>query len=145
MSADTLLVYSALFGWSFAAATLLPLGSEPALFAAVLSGRSFWTTTTVATIGNVLGASTTYWLAKRSVAALERRGAATIVESRPGQVLRRYGAPALLLSWVPIAGDALVAAAGAVRVPWVSALVWLTLGKAARYVVVAWTAESFRG
>ena len=33
---EDLLVYATLFGWSFLAATILPLGSEPALFATVL-------------------------------------------------------------------------------------------------------------
>ena len=144
MLTETLIVYSALFGWSFAAATILPLGSEPALFAAVLSGHSFWTTTIVATIGNALGACTTYWLARRSAAMLEHRGSAAFLESRPARTLRRYGPPAMLLSWVPLAGDALVAAAGVVRMPVVPFLAWLTLGKAARYIVVAWSAEALR-
>ena len=143
MFTETLLVYSALFAWSFAAATVLPLGSEPALFAAVLSGRSFWTTTFVATAGNVLGACTTYWLARRSATILERRGSAAF-ESRPARMLRRYGPPTMLLSWVPIAGDALVAAAGAVRMPVIPFLAWLTLGKVARYIVVAWSADALR-
>lgn len=144
MLKETLLVYSALFGWSFAAATILPLGSEPALFAAVVAGHSFWTTTLVATAGNVLGACTTYWLARRSAVMLEGRGSAPFLESRPARTLRRYGPPSMLLSWVPIAGDALVAAAGAVRMPLVPFLAWLTLGKAARYIAVAWSADVLR-
>ena len=51
--------------------------------------------------------------------------------------IRRYGAPALLLSWVPIVGDPLVAAAGLARVGWLPFLVFVAVGKAARYAVVA--------
>ena len=51
--------------------------------------------------------------------------------------LNRYGEWVLLLSWVPIAGDALCVAAGWLRVnPWL-ALLMLALGKCARYLLVA--------
>ena len=141
---DDILIYATLFGWSFLAATLLPLGSEPALFAAVLRGYPLATAAAVATVGNVLGACTTYWLAWRAAIALERRGAAPLDHSRAGRLLRRFGQPSMLLSWVPVIGDALVAAAGAVRMPFLPFLVWLTLGKAARYLIVAWSAQSLR-
>ena len=58
--------------------------------------------------------------------------------------MRRFGQPAILLSWVPLIGDALVAAAGVVRMPFFPFLIWLTIGKAARYVVVAWGAQTLR-
>ena len=50
----------------------------------------------------------------------------------------------MLLSWVPLVGDALVAVAGAVRMPFLPFLIWLSIGKAARYLVVAWTAAALR-
>ena len=141
---EDLLVYATLFGWSFLAATILPLGSEPALFATVLRGYPLAGATVVATLGNVLGACTTYWLAWRAAIALERRGATSLEDSRSARLLRRLGQPSMLLSWVPVIGDALVAGAGAVRMPFLPFLVWLTIGKAARYLVVAWGAESLR-
>ena len=141
---ETLAVYAALFGWSFLAATVLPLGSEPALFATVLRGYPLLTATAVATLGNVLGACTTYWLALRAARALERRGTPPFDHSRAGRLVRRFGQPAILLSWVPLIGDALVAAAGVVRMPFFPFLIWLTIGKAARYVVVAWGAQTLR-
>jgi membrane protein YqaA with SNARE-associated domain len=141
---EDLLVYVSLFGWSFLAATIVPLGSEPALFAAVVAGYPLWPAVAVATLGNVLGACTTYWLAQRTAGALERRGAAPITASRAGQLLRRFGQPALLLSWVPLFGDALVAAAGAVSMPILPFFIWMSAGKAGRYIVVAWTADAWR-
>ena len=141
---EALAVYATLFGWSFLAATVLPLGSEPALFATVLRGYPLSTATAVATLGNVLGACTTYWLAMRAAIALERRGAPPLDDSRAGRLVRRFGQPAMLLSWVPLIGDALVAAAGAVRMPVLPFLVWVTIGKAARYLIVAWGAETLR-
>ena len=57
--------------------------------------------------------------------------------------VRRYGAFALLLAWLPIAGDALCLAAGAVRVRWTAALAAIAAGKLARYLVVAQAAHLF--
>jgi membrane protein YqaA with SNARE-associated domain len=41
---------------------------------------------------------------------------------------------------VPIVGDAIVALAGASRVPLVAFSAWTIVGKAARYAAVAWIA-----
>lgn len=119
---------------------MLPLGSEPALFALVMRGYPAGPAVAVATLGNVLGACTTYWLGRRGAEALERRAAAPLSATRAGRLLQRYGQPALLLSWVPLIGDALVAAAGAVRIPWLPFVLWVTVGKAVRYIAVAWGA-----
>ena len=136
--------YGTLFTWSFLAATVIPLGSEPVLFALILRGYPFLYVITVATLGNVLGACTTYWLAGRAAGYLERRGAVAGDDSRATRMLRRYGQPALLFSWVPLIGDALVAAAGVVRMPIVPFLLWTTIGKAGRYAIVAWSADAIR-
>lgn len=136
---DALLAYATLFAWSFLAATVVPLGSEPALFALVLRGYPFWTVVSVATAGNVVGACTTYWLGRRARRLLEQRRSAHLGDSRAGRMLERYGQPALLLSWVPLIGDALVAAAGVLGTPLVPFLWWVTVGKAVRYAAVAWS------
>jgi membrane protein YqaA with SNARE-associated domain len=52
-----------LFFWSFLAATILPLGSEPALAAIVNRRDALALPVTIATLGNYLGACTTYVLA----------------------------------------------------------------------------------
>ena len=57
--------------------------------------------------------------------------------------VRRYGAVALLVAWLPVAGDALCLAAGAVRVRWAAALAAIAAGKLARYLVVAQAAHLF--
>ena len=61
---------------------------------------------------------------------------------RPGALVlfERYGAPSLVLSWVPLVGDAIVAIAGAARVPILAFSFWTLIGKAARYSAVAWIA-----
>jgi membrane protein YqaA with SNARE-associated domain len=64
---------------------------------------------------------------------------------RASLLVRRYGAPALLLSWVPLLGDAIVAAAGAARMRFLPFSLWTLAGKAARYTVLALIVDrSFR-
>jgi membrane protein YqaA with SNARE-associated domain len=51
--------------------------------------------------------------------------------------VKRYGAAALLLAWVPLIGDPLCVAAGWLRLnPWWSMLA-MAVGKFARYLLVA--------
>jgi membrane protein YqaA with SNARE-associated domain len=135
--------YAGLFLWSFLAATVVPLGSEPALFALVRSGGSFGTAVTVATVGNVLGAATTWWIGRRVGEAVERRRRESRGEARARALFVRWGAPSLLLSWVPLIGDALVAISGAAGIPFRIFLPWVAAGKLARYAVVAWSAGLF--
>lgn len=132
-----LLAYVGLFVWSFLAATVLPLSSEVALALLIRERGSVPLPIVVATAGNFLGSCTTYWLGRRAALALARRPPAR-GEERAGRLLRRWGGPALLLSWVPVVGDALVALAGATALPFGQFALWTICGKALRYLVVAW-------
>lgn len=123
-----------LFAWSFAAATILPLASEVPLAIVIRQSASWHVPVLVATLGNVLGACTTYWLA-RGATAIAPPGSERV--HRVAARLATYGPPALLLSWVPLVGDVLVALAGAATVPFGSFTAWVTVGKLARYVAVA--------
>lgn len=139
-----LLAYGGLFFWSFLAATVLPLSSEVPLVALVrLEGRLV-APVLVATLGNYLGACTTYWIGRRAARALGATRGSSKGERRAARLLNRYGQPALLLSWVPFVGDALVALAGATELPFRAFSLWVVLGKAARYSVVAWVAYAVR-
>lgn len=134
--------YLTLFGWSFLAATVLPLGSEPALIALVAQGHSMTGIVMTATIGNYLGACTTYWIGRRAARTL-RRKTLHPREIRATQIIARHGAPALLLSWVPIIGDVLVAAAGAAQLGFWQFSMWTFIGKLARYAALAWAVASW--
>jgi len=135
-------IYAGLFVWSFLAATLLPLGSEAALIAIVRSEGQLVMPVLVATAGNYLGACTTYWIGRRAAQALgKNQGEGETNNTRASRLLRRYGQPALLLSWVPFIGDALVVLAGGMKLPFLQFSFWTVLGKAARYLVVAWAAS----
>lgn len=119
----------ALFAASFLAATLLPGGSEAALYGVLkLHPDQYWPALGVATLGNTLGGMSSYLIGR-------------IIPQKkvlPGlQAVREYGSPALLLSWAPFIGDPLCIAAGWLRLnPWLSAL-FIGLGKFVRYVAIA--------
>ena len=95
----------------------------------------------VATTGNSLGAFTTYWLGWRAASAAQERGVAPERARRAADALRRHGHPLLFLSWVPVLGDALVAAAGASGMAVVPMVLWVVAGKAARYLVLGWSVQ----
>lgn len=137
---SALLSYGGLFFWSFLAATVLPLSSEVPLVVLVREQQQFVAPVLVATVGNVLGSCTTYWLARRAARILVRPPVARIEGARAAALLRRWGQPALLLSWVPVLGDGLVGVAGALAIPFGAFVPWVLLGKGLRYLVVAWVA-----
>lgn len=56
-------------------------------------------------------------------------------------MLKRYGQPVVFFSWVPLLGDALVAAAGAARMAFAPFAAWVVAGKALRYLVLAWSVQ----
>lgn len=117
-----------LFVASFLSATLLPGGSEAVLLVLILAKPELAGAALIlATIGNTLGGMTTY--------AMGRALPQSTVPQKSALVGRR-GAPMLLLSWVPLIGDALCAAAGWLRLAWLPCLFWMALGKAARYAVI---------
>lgn len=177
---------SAIFLVSFISATLLPLGSEPAVFGYIqLSPHMFWPAVLVATLGNTLGGATSYWMGlgahkayetwkekhdaheagKARVAAreegvatgvadptVEQANAAALAPAPPSAApkgapggrwnararawMTRMGPPALLLSWLPVVGDPLCAAAGWLRLPFWPCVIYMAIGKFGRYITM---------
>ncbi len=133
--------YSALFLWSFLAATVVPLSSEPPLVFLVRSEGLMAAPVLVGTLGNAIGACTTYWISRRAARGLAKPCRAS--RSQTSRLFNRYGQPTLLLSWVPILGDGLVVLAGATRLRFWSFCFWMTLGKGLRYLVIALATLNF--
>jgi membrane protein YqaA with SNARE-associated domain len=119
-----------LFLASFAAATLIPLPSEAALFAYLKAFPEHTAlAVAVATVGNTAGGMTSYLLGR----FVPQKN----LQEKALKVLHRYGAPVTFLAWLPIVGDALCVAAGWLRVNWIAALAFMAAGRLARYIVVA--------
>jgi len=132
--------YPSLFFLSFLASTLLPLGSEWLLAAMLLQRHDPVAVVLVATVGNYLGASTSYWIGicggSLLAEKLLRIDAAS--RERAERFFVRYGSWSLLLSWLPVVGDPLCLAGGLLRIPYIRFSVLVATGKFVRYATVAW-------
>lgn len=125
---------ASLFASTFLSSTLLPGNSEVVLVAMLLSGVSQpWLLVLIATMGNSLGGLTNVILGR----FFPLREKSRWQEKAVGW-LKRYGAATLLLSWMPVIGDLLCLLAGWMRISWGPVLFFLCLGKALRYVLLAW-------
>jgi membrane protein YqaA with SNARE-associated domain len=118
-----------LFLSSLFSATVLPGGSELVLIGVLkLHPELVWPAVAIGTVGNTLGAMATFALSW--VLPLKH-------EIKHVDKIKRYGTPVLLLSWLPFVGDALCLAAGLLRMnPWYS-LLFIAIGKGARYAIIA--------
>jgi membrane protein YqaA with SNARE-associated domain len=127
---------STLFVIALVSATLIPVGSEPAVFGLVkLDPTLFWPAVLVATAGNTVGGAISYWMGYGVEVAVERVRHKP-VEHRVLGWLQRFGAKACLLSWLPIVGDPLCAVAGWLKLPFWPCLVYMAIGKFARYLTM---------
>lgn len=125
---------TAVFLISFVSATLLPLGSEPTVFAVVEANEAmFWPVMAVATIGSTLGGAVDYWMGYGTNKAFSKER-----ESRWFGWLKRYGSKTLLLAWLPVIGDPICTLAGWLRLPFWPSVAYMAIGKFARYVLVTW-------
>ncbi|WP_127471710.1 YqaA family protein [Thiomicrorhabdus aquaedulcis] len=133
-----------LFLASFLAATILPLGSEVVLSVLLLNGLDPVSLVAVATLGNVLGSLTNYalgfWGGTYLVSNVLKVPPAKLESAQ--QHFKTYGTWSLLLAWVPVIGDPLTVVAGLLKVNIGWFLLLVTVGKLARYIVVAFVTLS---
>jgi len=113
---------------SFLAATVIPFSSEAVLFGYLrLHPEQAALAVALATLGNTAGGMTSYLLGR----FFPRK------ELKQLDLVRRHGAPVLLLAWLPLVGDAFCVAAGWLRIHWLAALGFMAAGRLARYLVIA--------
>lgn len=130
--------YISLFLLSFLASTVVPAGSEWLLVALLLKGYSPVNTVILATIGNTLGAYTTYAIGMYGSPFLMNK----VLKIDPAAMQRaalryvRYGSWSLLFSWVPIIGDPLCLVGGVLKTPLGLFLPLVAAGKLIRYAAV---------
>ena len=120
-------------------ATVLPGSSEVVLTALITAYPQLaWQGLAVATAGNVIGCVITYFMGHFGREGYERFQRVRVDLQRPGiQRLRRWGPPGLVLAFLPLVGDALVLAAGWLKMPFWASLFWIAVGKGARYLLLA--------
>ncbi|MEQ9519603.1 MAG: YqaA family protein [Parvibaculum sp.] len=132
-----------LFFGAFLAATILPFSSEIMLFTALKAGEiDKWLLVGIAATGNTAGAVLNWWLGRFVLHWSDHRW----FPFSPAQLQRatdrfaKYGIWSLLFSWVPVIGDPLTFASGALKVPFTAFLILVAIGKSARYIVFGFAA-----
>lgn len=126
-----------LFLSAFISSTIAPGGSEAVLAYLVVDGDdNVWVLVAVASLGNTLGALTTWWL---GVWASVKLPVSKVLSKRQQNAIgavKKWGVWALLFSWLPVVGDGLCFAAGWLRLPLLSGVIAIAGGKIARYSFV---------
>lgn len=127
---------STLFVAAFISATLIPVGSEPALYGLLhLNPDLFWEAIVVATIGNTLGGAVDWWMGYGAHKAADHYSHSKL-HVRALDWLERLGPKACLLSWMPLVGDPLCAVAGWLKLSFWPCVGYMLIGKFFRYVVM---------
>jgi membrane protein YqaA with SNARE-associated domain len=128
---------STVFVVALISATLLPMGSEPAVFGLVkLNPQMFWPAVLVATAGNTVGGAISWWMGYAAERTYEHVRHRPPSEARALAWLHRFGPKACLLSWLPVVGDPLCAVAGWLRLDFWPCVVYMAIGKFARYLTM---------
>jgi membrane protein YqaA with SNARE-associated domain len=128
---------STVFVVSLLSATLLPVGSEFAVFGLVkLNPELFWQAIAVATVGNTIGGAISWWMGYGAERAFEKVKQRKPHELRALQWLQKFGPKACLLSWLPAVGDPLCAVAGWLKLDFWPCVVYMAIGKFLRYLTM---------
>lgn len=135
-----LTAYLTLFATAFLAATILPFYSEVILFSMLRAGGDPAILVAVASAGNTLGAVVNWVMGRFLLRYQDRRWfyfkRKQIEKSQ--EWFNRYGYWVLLLSWMPLGGDALTFIAGVMRVRLLTFVLLVGAGKAARYISIVY-------
>ncbi len=130
--------YWELFVSAFVSSTILPGGSEAVLAYLVTTGSyRVDILIIVATLGNTLGAITTWGLGAIAAKKFPAESLLPKKKQKALAVLKTKGRWVLFFSWLPVVGDAFCFAGGWLKMPVVSAFFIILLGKFSRYLVVA--------
>ena len=127
-----------LFFASLLAATLLPGGSEALLLYDLLHYDAFFCLLFFATAGNTLGSVINYVIARKGTTYLVERGYVKSLRlARAQSLFNRFGALALLFSWLPVLGDPVTFVAGAAKYDFRKFLALVLIAKGGRYAIIA--------
>jgi membrane protein YqaA with SNARE-associated domain len=128
-----------LFLSAFISSTIAPGGSE-AVLAYMASTGSYRIEILIfaATVGNTLGAMTTWGLGLLAAKKFPVAALLSKEKQKALDVVKKRGLWILFFSWLPVVGDALCFAGGWLKLPLISAFLIIMLGKFCRYFVIAW-------
>ena len=136
---DGALGLSGLFISAFISSTIAPGGSEAVLaFMVSEDADQITLLVMIATIGNTLGAMTTWYLG--CLAARKYPVEALLSQKKQKAVawMKKWGRWALLFSWLPVVGDGFCFAGGWLKLSIISSSLLILIGKLGRYAAIAW-------
>jgi len=127
------------FSSGLLSSTLLPGNSEIVFAASLLQAPDqLWVLLLAVTLGNTIGGMISWGMGRLVALRYPLRVSGQAKAQRAQRLIQRWGAPALLLSWLPIIGDPLCVAAGWLKTnPWLS-LFYISVGKFLRYAILAY-------
>jgi len=128
-----------LFFSALISSTLFPGGSEALLLYRLHEGGDAYVLVAIATIGNVLGSLITYAMGRLGNEAIHKKWLRIDAQKveRAEHWFGKYGQVSLLFAWLPIVGDPLCLVAGLLRSSILWFVVLVSVGKLARYALLA--------
>lgn len=132
--------YAGLFFACFLAATIIPFSSDALVVVMAASGYDPFLTITIATIGNTLGGLSSYGvgrLGRWDLIEKYFRIPKTKIEKMRDRV-RKFTGLAAFLTWLPAIGDAIAVTLGLLKINIWRVILFMTLGKLARYIVLVY-------
>lgn len=122
---------------AFISSTLAPGGSEAVLaYLASQAQAPLALLLVLASVGNTLGALTTYALGSLAAKKYPLKQHLPLKYQARVSALEKWGVWLLLFSWLPLVGDAFCFAAGWMKTRFVTSLLAIALGKIARYGII---------
>ena len=127
-----------LFFSAFISSTLAPGGSEAVLAYMVSEAKhSIPNLLAVASVGNTLGALTTWGLGSLAARKYPMQRLLSEKQQKNIDTVKKWGEFALLFSWLPVIGDGLCFAGGWLKMPLLLSSAAIAIGKVIRYAFVA--------
>ena len=139
---DFLLHYglAGLFLAGFLSGSIFPFNSEAVMTVLILAGINAVSCLVVATLGNMLGGISIYYLGYLgNIKWIEKY--AKVKEAKIQAILPRlnkYGPPIATLSFVPVIGDVVILGLGFFRISPLLTTVFMFIGKVGRYAFIIW-------
>lgn len=139
-------MYVSLFVASFLSASIFPLVSDPMVVYMEIHKFNTIAIILAATAGSYIGSATTYflgfWGREKIIEKYVKVNEKKMTEYK--KKFEKYGAPALLFTWIPFAGDALVAVSGLLEINFIEFSFYTFLGKLIRFSLVAYLGSFYR-
>ena len=133
------MIYLSLFIFCLSLGTFFPFASETYLATLLLSEKyNVFLLISLASLGNILG-SVISWIFGYFINFFFKKPWFPISKyllQKATDIFKKYGKWSLLLSWIPFIGDPIAFAAGTFRYNILFFLIFVSIGKVARYLLI---------